>query len=304
LKAARFHEYGDASVVSVEEIEAPQPGEGELLVRVKAAGINPIDWKIVHGLRAGGEPLAEPRGLGIDFAGVVEEVGTGVEGFAPGEEVLGQSSTGAYAELALSQPQMVQRKPPGLAWEVAGSLAVVVGTAYATLEELKPEPGETLLVIGASGSVGSIATQLAVVRGARVVGTAGPGKLERVSALGATPVAYGDGLAERLREAAPEGIDAILDCSGHGEIAAAVELAGSERALAIAYSQQAVDLGVTFHATGGGELTPTALRATIPLIEDGRISFPIAGVYELSQVPDALNESEHGHPAGKLVIVP
>ena len=219
-------------MLRVEEVETPQPGEGEVLLRVKAAGINPIDWKVLHGGLAGGEPLAEPRGLGVDVAGVVEKVGPGVEGLSPGEDVLGNSSTAAYAEYALSRPQMLQPKPPGLVWEVAGSLGVVVGTAYATLEELKLGTGETLLVLGASGAVGSIATQLAVARGVRVVGTAGPAKLEQVSALGATPVAYGDGLLERLREAAPEGVDAVLDTSGHGEISAAVELKGNaERVL-------------------------------------------------------------------------
>ena len=305
MKAIRFSEYGDFDVLHVEEIERPEPGEGEVLLRVKAAGINPIDWKVLHGRVSGGEPLGAPRGLGVDAAGVIEEVGRGVEGFAPGEEVLGMSSTPAYAEYALSQPQMLQRKPPGLVWEVAGSLGVVVGTAYATLADLNLGTGETLLVLGSSGAVGSLATQLAVARGVRVVGTAGPSKLDQVSALGATPVAYGDGLLERLREAAPEGLDAVLDTSGHGEIVAAVELKGNiDRVSTIAYSQEANDLGVPFHAGGGGALTGQALQETIPLIEAGRISFPIAGVFELSQVADALRESEHGHPAGKLVVEP
>jgi NADPH:quinone reductase-like Zn-dependent oxidoreductase len=305
MEAVRFHEYGDVDVLAVEEIETPQPGQGEVLLRVRAAGINPIDWKVLHGRVAGGEPLGAPRGLGVDVAGTIEEVGAGVEGLAPGDEVLGNPITPSYAEYALSRPEMLVPKPPGLVWEVAGSLAVVVGTAWATLDALKLGTGETLLVLGASGSVGSIATQLAVARGIRVVGTAGPSKLEQVRELGATPVAYGDGLAERLREVAAEGLDAVLDCSGHGEIGAAVEVKGNvERVLTIAFSQEANDLGVPFHAGGGGEQTPQALLETIPLIEDGRISFPIAGVFGLSQVPDALRESEHGHPAGKLVIVP
>jgi NADPH:quinone reductase-like Zn-dependent oxidoreductase len=181
----------------------------------------------------------------------------------------------------------------------------VVGTAYATLETLKLGAGETLLVLGASGSVGSIAMQLAVARGVRVVGTAGPAKLVQLSDLGATPVAYGDGLLERLREAAREGVDAVLDTSGHGEIVAAVELKGNvDRVLTIAWSQQAADLGVPFHAGGGGQLTGQALQEVVPMIEDGRISFPIAGVFDLGHVPDALRESEHGHAAGKLVVVP
>ncbi len=305
MEAVRFHEYGDVDVLALAEIETPEPGEGEVLLRVRAAGVNPIDWKVLHGRLAGGEPLGAPRGLGVDVAGVIERAGPGVEGLSPGDEVLGNPITPAYAEYALSRPEMLVPKPPGLAWEVAGSLAVVAGTAYATLEALKLGTGETLLILGASGGVGSLAAQLAVARGVRVVGTAGPSKLEQVRALGATPVAYGEGLAERLREAAAEGLDAVLDCSGHGEIPAAVELKGNtDRVLTIAASQEATDLGVPFHAGGGGEQTPQAMREMIPLIEAGRISFPIAGVFGLSQVPDALRESEHGHPAGKLVIVP
>jgi NADPH:quinone reductase-like Zn-dependent oxidoreductase len=305
LRAARFHEYGDFDALRVEEVPDPVPGPGEVLIAVQAAGVNPIDWKVLHGRNAGGEPLAEPRGLGVDVAGIIEQLGPGVEGFVPGEEVLGVSSTPSYAERALSRPEMLLAKPPGLPWEVAGGLAVVVGTAYATLARLALEPGETLLVLGASGAVGSMATQLAVARGVRVVGTAGSAKLERVAALGATPVAYGEDLLERLGQAAPEGVDAVLDTSGHGEIVAAVELApGGERVLTVAASPQASELGVAFHAGGGGELTTTALRETLPLIEDGRISFPIAGVYDLGQVGDALRESEFGRPAGKLVVVP
>jgi NADPH:quinone reductase-like Zn-dependent oxidoreductase len=305
VKAVRFSEYGDVDVLRVEEVEAPRAGEGEVLLRVRAAGINPIDWKVLHGRVSGGEPLAEPRGLGVDVAGVIEKVGPGVDGFSPGEEVLGMSTTAAYAEYALSRPQMLQPKPEALSWEVAGSVGVVVGTAYATLEELKLGTGETLLILGASGAVGSVATQLAVARGLRVVGTAAPAKLDQVRALGATPVAYGDGLAERLREAAPEGVDALLDTSGHGEIVAAVEMKGNvERALTIAYSQQANELGVPFHEGGGGDRTSKALQETIPLLADGRMSLPVAGVFGLGQAGEALSESEHGHPAGKLVIVP
>ncbi|HXD53530.1 MAG TPA: NADP-dependent oxidoreductase [Solirubrobacteraceae bacterium] len=305
MRAVRFHEYGDFDVLAVEEVAAPEPEQGQLSVRVRAAGVNPIDWKVLHGLLAGGKPLGEPRGLGVDLAGVVERVGEGVEGLAPGDEVLGASITPAYAELALSTPQMLIRKPPGLSFEVAGGLAVVVGTAYATLDRLALEPGETLLIAGASGAVGSVAVQLAVARGVRVVGTAGEAKLEGLRALGATAVAYGDGLLERLREAAPEGIDAALDTSGHGELEAAVELAGgTERVLTIAGSAQAAELGVRFHAGGGGELTIPALQEVVPLIESGRFSFPVAGVYALEEAGAALRESEHGRPAGKLVIVP
>jgi NADPH:quinone reductase-like Zn-dependent oxidoreductase len=306
MRAVRFSEYGEpAEVLRVEQVEDPEPGAGEVVISVRAAGINPIDWKIVHGMTAGGTPLAESRGLGFDVAGVVERVGPDVGGFVTGDEVLGAPTSPAYADRALSRPELLVRRPAGVPWEVAGGLGVVVGTAFATLARLAVKEGETLLVVGASGGVGSLATQLAIARGVRVIGTANPSKLEQVRALGATPVAYGEGLAERLREAAPDGVDAALDTSGHGELGAAVELAGGpERVLAIASSAGAAEQGVEFHAGGGGELTIAALEEVLPLIEAGTISFPIAGTYDLGQVAAALQESEHGHPTGKLVVVP
>ena len=209
--------------------------------------MNPIDWKIARGLFAAGQPLEGPRGIGVDVAGIVEQVGPGVSAVLPGQELLGAPISPSFAELALSRPELLVPKPPGIPWEVAGSLAVVVGTAYATLARLALSEGETLLVLGASGGVGAVVVQLALARGVRVIGTAGESKLERLQALGAIPVAYGEGLAERLAEAVEE---------------------------------------------------------VLPLIESGRIEFPIAGVYDLGQVGDALRESEHGHPAGKLVVVP
>ncbi len=304
MRAVRFREYGDVDVLRVEEVPDPEPGEGQVLLRVRAAGVNPIDWKVVHGAVAGGEPLAAPRGLGVDAAGVVEKVGAGVQGIEPGDEMLGNAAP-AYAELALTSPEALVEKPAGVPWEVAGGLAVVVGTAYATLERLGLASGQTLLLLGASGGVGLSAVQLAIARGIKVIGTASESKQGRLRALGAIPVAYGDGLAERLREAAPDGVDAVLDASGHGELAAAVEVAGGpEHVLSIASSAEAERLGVAFHPGGGGDLTGRALLEVLPLIESGRFEFPVAATYDLEGVADALRESEHGHPDGKLVIVP
>jgi NADPH:quinone reductase-like Zn-dependent oxidoreductase len=236
---------------------------------------------------------------------VVEETGPGVERFVAGDEVLGIPAGPAFAEFVLARPEGLVAKPPALPWEIAGGLGVVAGTAYATLERLALQPGETLVIAGASGGVGSLATQLAVARGVRVLGTASAAKAEQVRALGATPVAYGEGLPERLRAAAPDGADAALDASGHRELAALVELAGgTRRVLSIAAYGEASELGVEFHAGGGGEHERAALEEVLQLRDAGRISFPVAGVFELSRVGEALRESEHGHPVGKLVVMP
>jgi NADPH:quinone reductase-like Zn-dependent oxidoreductase len=305
VKAVRFHEYGDFDVLRVEDVEDPVPGEGELLLRVRAAGVNPVDWKILHGWMAADVPLEAPRGLGFDVAGVVEQTGPGVDDFAPGDEVLGIPAGPAYAELALARPEALVRKPPGIEWPLAGGLGVVAGTAYATLDRLAPELGETLAIAGASGAVGSLAAQLAVARGVRVIGTTSAARAGQVEALGVTPVPYGGDLLERLKEAAPEGADAALDASGHGELAALVELAGGPaRVLSIASYAEAQELGVEFHAGGGGGHQRAALEEVMPLIESGRISFPVAGIFALGEVGEALRESEHGHPMGKLVVVP
>jgi NADPH:quinone reductase-like Zn-dependent oxidoreductase len=305
LRAARFHAYGDFDALHVEEVPVPQPAAGEVLVSVKAAGVNPLDWKLLHGFVSSLFPLELPAGLGIDLAGVVEQLGEGVTELAVGQEVFGQGSSPAYAERATARIASLHVKPPDIAWEVAGSLGVVVGTAYATLMRLAPAPGETLLITGASGGVGLLAAQLAVRRGIEVIGTASPGKQDFVRSLGATPVPYGEGLGERVRALAPDGVDAVLDASGHGELPITVELAGgNERVLTIASSADAAKLDVPYHAGGGGEHTDAALAEALPLIASGQLVFPIAGIYDLGQVGDALRESEHGHPAGKLVVVP
>jgi NADPH:quinone reductase-like Zn-dependent oxidoreductase len=305
MRAVRFSEYGDPEqVLRVEAVEDPQPGPGEVVISVKAAGVNPIDWKIVHGMVAGGKPLEAPRGLGVEGAGIVERVGEGVDRLVPGAEVLGSTSGGAFAERAACPAARLMEKPPGIPWEVAGGVTVVVGTAYKSLELLELRPGETLLLLGASGGVGLNALQLAVARGVRVIGTAGPSKQELVRSLGGLPVLYGEGWEQRVRELAPDGVDAALDTSGHGELAGAIELAGgTERVITIA-APDAAQYGVHFHAGGGAELTIPALREVLPLIEAGSYSFPIAGIFDLGQVAEALRESEHGHPVGKLVVVP
>lgn len=304
MRAVRFHEYGGFDVLGVEEVEDLTPGAGEVLISVKAAGINPIDWKKLHGFLASVAPIEFPAGLGNDAAGVVEQVGLGVGGFEVGDEVLGSSSSPAYAEQALCPAEKLTRKPAEVEWAIAGSLAVVIGTAYKTLKLLRVKEGETLLIHAASGGVGLAATQLALARGVKVIGTVGQSNQELLSSLGATPVLYGDGLRERLQDVAPGGVDAVLDASGRGELGLSVALAGGpERVITIA-AQDAAQHGVTFHAGGGGADTIPALEEVLPLIAQGSFLFPVAQTFSLEQVGEALKESEDGHAQGKLVVLP
>ncbi|HEY4894488.1 MAG TPA: NADP-dependent oxidoreductase [Solirubrobacteraceae bacterium] len=303
-RAIQFNQYGGVEVLRVDEVPDAVPAAGQVRLAVRAAGVNPVDWKILHGYMASVIPLEFPAGLGSDVAGVVEELGAGVTRFAVGDEVLGSAATPAYAERALALEEKLTRRPPGVPWEIAGSLAVVIGTAYKTLAMLAVADGETLLVHAASGGVGLAAVQLAVARGVRVIGTAGESNHELLREAGAEPVLYGNGLPERVRALAPEGVDAVLDASGRGELAVSVELAGGpERVLTIA-AQDAAEHGVHFHGGGGGEDTVKALEEVLPLIEAGTFIFPIAGTFALEEAGAAFEESESGHARGKLVIMP
>jgi NADPH:quinone reductase-like Zn-dependent oxidoreductase len=302
-KAVQFSQYGDSDVLELVEVPELAAATGQVRLVVRAAGVNPIDWKILHGYMAGGKPLESPAGLGSDVAGIVDQVGAGVSGLAIGDEVLGSASSPAYAEYALADPGKLIAKPAGVPWEIAGSLAVVGGTAYRVLELLDVSPGETLLVHAAAGGVGLVAVQLAVQRGVRVIGTASEANHELLSSLGVEPVTYGDGLAERVRAIAPEGVDAVFDASGRGELTLSVELAGGpERVITIAASD-AAEHGVRFHGGGGGEDTVTAMREILALLDADDLQFPIWRTYPLEQTAAALAESESGHARGKIVLL-
>src|SRR5262245_64468529 len=205
-KAVIFDTYGDVDVLEVRDVERPQPGPGEVLVEVKAAGINPGEASIRKGVMHGRWPATFPSGQGSDFAGVVAETGSGVDGFAVGDEVIGfTEQRGSQAEFVVVPAENLTSKPAAVSWDVAGSLYVVGTTAYAAVRAVDLAKGDVVAVAGAAGGVGSIAVQLAVDAGAAVLGVASPSNDEWLRAHGVIPVNYGDGLAERLRAAAPEG---------------------------------------------------------------------------------------------------
>ncbi len=304
-RAVRYDEYGDVDVLNVVDVAAPTPGPGELLVRVKAAGINPGEAKIREGALHDRFPATFPSGQGSDLAGVVQEVGAGVDQFAVGDEVIGFTDNRAsQAELAVIEAAHATRRPPGVPWEVAGALFVAGATAWAAVRAVAPQSGETVVVAGAAGGVGSIAVQLAVRTGATVIGLAGESNHEWLRGHGVVPVTYGDGVADRIREAAPHGVDAFIDTVGTGYVELALELGvAPERIDTIADFAAIGKYGVKGDGNAAGASAAT-LAELAALIADGKLEVPIAATYPLDRVRDAYTELDQGHTRGKIVLTP
>jgi NADPH:quinone reductase-like Zn-dependent oxidoreductase len=296
MKAIQFSRFGDPEVLELVELDDPHPGEGQIRIAVRAAGVNPIDWKVRSGAMGGDLP----RQTGVEAAGVVDELGDGVADVEVGDRVFG-SVAGAASELAVSG--FYAPIPASLGFVEAAALPVAAETAVRTLDLLGVGEGQTLLINGASGSVGVAATQLARERGARVIGTASPANHDSLRSFGAEPTTYGEGLVERVRALAPDGVDRALDAAGGGALPALVELTGSpDRVVTIADYQGAEETGVPFTGGMGTERARTALRDAVALIEAGRFSVPVAQTFPLAQIAEAHRISETGHPGGKLVL--
>lgn len=300
MKAIVYEEYGGPEVLHLKEIEEPHAGPGQVRLKVVAAAVNPLDHKIRRGWMPFMAP-AFPAVPGLEAAGIVDEVGEGVTGVSVGDEVLGWTDTGAYAPYALATD--VAPKPAGLGWESAAALPVATETSARVLDLLGLTEGETLLLHGAAGVVGAVGVQLAVARGATVIGTASPANHDYLRSLGAIPVAYGDGLADRVRAVAPGGIDAVYDAAGHGALRVSTELRGgtTDRIVTIA-DPEAADLGITF--SSGGPRSVTALAEHARLAAAGRLDVRIARSFPLADAAEAQRESESGHPRGKLILRP
>lgn len=249
-------------------------------------------------------PLTLPAGLGSDVAGVVDRVGAGVTAFQVGDEVLGSALTPAISEYALADPTNLVVKPAELSWEVAGSLAGAGGTAWSVLDRLDIRAGETLLVHAAACGVGTFAVQLAVARGARVIGTAGERNFEYLQSIGAEPVRYGDGLLERVRAMAPAGVDAVLDASGRGEIPLSIELAGGPARVLTLVAFDAAATGIQIFVGRTDDDRGPALRGIVSLIGNGSVTVPIWQAFPLEGTAAALQASITGHLRGKIVVLP
>ena len=305
-QAVRFDEYGGVDVLRVTEVDRPVPGPGQVLVRVKAAGINPGEAKIRQGLLAQRWPTTFPSGEGSDLAGVVEELGEGVTGLAVGEEVIGFTDNRAsHAELVVVEAGNLIPKPAGVSWEAAGSLYVAGATAWAMVHAVKVGPGDTVVVSGAVGGVGSIAVQLAKIAGATaVIGLASEANHAWLADHGVIPVSYGEGVADRIRAASGGEVDAFLDTQGGGYVELALELGvRPERIDTIADFAAKEKYGVKIdgNAVGGNARVLAELAG---LIDQGRLEIPIANTYPLAKVQDAYRELEQGHTHGKIVLRP
>lgn len=304
-KAVQFDQYGGVDVLEVREVERPTPGPGQVLVRVKAAAINPGEIAIREGAMAERWPATFPSGQGSDLAGVVEEVGDGVYVFAVGDEVLGYTHERAsQAEyVAVDEGNLIPR-PAAVPWDVAGSLFVAPLAGYASIKAVAPDSGETVVVSAAAGGVGSVAAQLAVVADANVIGLAGEANHAWLRTRGIVPVTYGDGQAERIRDAAGGPIDAFVDAFGGGYVDLAVELGVPvDRINSVIDFEAGSRLGI--HNLGSSQVvSPEVLAEVAQLVADGRVEIPIAATYPLDRVRDAYEDLARRHTRGKIVLHP
>ncbi len=298
-----YNEAGGPEVLFVSEVEEPSPGAGKVLVAVEAAGLNPYDAKARSGVIPSDAPF--PRRIGGDFAGSVIAVGAGASytDGAPvsvGDAVMGRAA-GAVAEQVIARAAEIAQRPEALAVEVAGGLHVAGLTAVSCLATVPVGEGDVVLVGGASGAVGLVASQLAIARGARVIGSASAANHDFLRSLGVEPVEYGEGLADRVRELGE--VTAVMDCHGRDALDAGIDLSVPvDRMVAIAAYAALDELGV--HNVERDARTPENLRALAEDIAAGRIVFPVVATYPLDEVVEAFQALESSHEPGKIVILP
>lgn len=304
MKAMILNEYGGPEQLRLAEVPDPKYGPSEVRIRVKAAGVNPVDWKLATG---GLDPLMNvdfPLISGWDVAGVVEAVGADSPEFAVGDEVFGYLRKdwvqfGAYAELATANVRMLAHKPAALSWEQAAGVPLAGLTAHRAIELSGLREGETVLIHAAAGGVGSLGTQIALARGAKVIGTAGTGNHDYLSQLGATPVEYGEGVIDRVRGVAPDGVDVVLDFVGGGVVAQSAELV-TDRSRLLSIADHAVDqVGgrVVWVRPDAAGLTELAELATAD-----KLAVHVSETFPLERAADAWRASQSGHTRGKIVL--
>jgi len=304
-RAVQFDSYGDIDVLHVADVPVPVPADGEVVVEVRAAGINPGEAAIRQGLFDAMTPGTFPSGQGSDLAGLVHAVGTGVVGFSVGDEVLGWSwRRSSQAEYVAVPAEQLIPKPTGLSWEEAGSLYVVGVTAYAAVRAVDPREGETVVVSAAAGGVGTLVVQLLKLRGAAVVGIASAANHAWLTAHGVVPVAYGEGLRSRVQAASGGRVDAFIDLYGPDYVRLAVDLGvPPDRIETIISFDAAKEYGTK--ADGSAEATSTGVLAEMAeLLVSRKLELPIAEIFPLDKVQEAYLKLERRHTRGKIVLVP
>ena len=304
--------FGGPEVLHPIEIPEPVAREGEVVIRVEAAGVNPIDAKLRSGQRASAD-IVEPRRVGSDGAGIVTAVGEGVDGFRQGDAVVFSGASGAYATAVAIPATRVHARPAGVDAATGAALGIPVGTAYQTLRSLAVGPGDTLLIHAGSGAVGQAAVQLAVLWGATVIATTSPRRADAVRTLGAIPVAYGDGLTGRVRDAAPQGVTVAVDAAGTDEaLQASIDLVADKTRIAtLVRGRDASSLGIRAFSGGSPQpLTPMqqtwrneAVPVVLALLAAGRFSVERGPSFALADAAEAHRAVEAGTD-GKITLVP
>jgi NADPH:quinone reductase-like Zn-dependent oxidoreductase len=304
MKAVRFDDYGGANVLKVIEVPQPVPGPGQVLVQVKAAGINPGEAMIREGTLRDQWPVTFPSGQGSDLAGIVAETGPGVTSVSAGDEVIGfTNNRGSQAESVLVEEKNLTAKPAEVPWEVAGSLFVAGTTATAAVRAVAPNPGDTVVVSGAAGGVGSIAVQLAALAGATVIGLAGPSNHDWLASHGVIPLPYGDGVADRIRQSDGH-VDAFIDTFGSDYVNLALELGVAPSRVDTIINFDAVQRYGVKGEGNAAAASASVLAELAQLVADGRLEVPVEATFPLDQVREAYQRLEQRHTHGKIVLVP
>ncbi|MFI6962022.1 NADP-dependent oxidoreductase [Streptomyces sp. NPDC050255] len=296
MKKVSFAEFGGPDVLHLIDAEEPHAGPGRIRIAVRAAGVNPVDWRVREGQVLGAHPTELPAGVGLDAAGIVDEIGEGVDGVEVGDRVFGEGSS-TYAEFAVLSAWA--RMPEGLTFEEAAGYPSVVETALRVIREVGVLPGQTLLVSGASGGVGSAVLQIARDRGITVIGTGGASNQDYLRGLGALATTYGEGWTERVRQLGR--VDAALDLAGSGVLRELVELTGDPQRVVSIADLGAPALGVRFSGVAGS--VPDALAEAARLIARGKLHIPVEKSYTLAEAAQAHIDSRAGHTRGRRVMV-
>ncbi|MGV9796657.1 NADP-dependent oxidoreductase [Mycobacterium sp. NPDC003449] len=304
-RAVLLESFGGPEVLTVGQVSAPKASTGQIRVRVRAAGLNPMDWFMTSAADTAARfGLNLPCGFGTDYAGVIDQVGDGVAGFAVGDRVFGGALSRAVADYVIidvtgtvADGGAAHHTPDGLDDRTAATLAIAGSTAAAALAVINPRPGDTLLIGGAGGGVGVFAVQLARIAGARVIGTGSASSADNLYALGAEPVTYGDGLVARVRASAPAGVTAAIDLHGTETVHAARDLGVPDERITTIAAQ--VD-GIT--PANGANAAPGAIEEIARLVASGRLRVPIAASFPMERVRTAVELQAGRHVHGKVVI--